>query len=116
MKQLFPALNRPATLDEIPDASLERLARVGFDWVWLLSVWQTGAEGQKVSRSNPQWRKEFEETRFCSEPHRTGSSLDLNYGNPDTQAAMIGKLVKIAAQGDGVRCDMAMLVLPESVT
>ncbi len=40
-------------------------------------------------------------------------ALQLNYGNPATQDAMIGELLKIAGQCDGVRCDMAMLVLPE---
>jgi len=40
-------------------------------------------------------------------------TLQLNYGNPATQEAMIGELLKIAGQCDGVRCDMAMLVLPE---
>src|SRR5262249_37659643 len=40
-------------------------------------------------------------------------TLQLNYGNPATQAAMIAELIKIAGQCDGVRCDMAMLVLPE---
>lgn len=35
----------------------------------------------------------------------------LNYFNPDTRAAMIGVLREIAAHADGVRCDMAMLVL-----
>src|SRR5260370_41376325 len=34
-------------------------------------------------------------------------------GTPATQEAMTGELVKIAGQCDGVRCDMAMLVLPE---
>jgi hypothetical protein len=40
-------------------------------------------------------------------------TLQLNYGNPATQEAMIGELMKIVGQCDGVRCDMAMLVLPE---
>jgi glycosidase len=40
-------------------------------------------------------------------------ALQLNYGNPATQEAMAGELVKIAGQCDGVRCDMAMLVLPD---
>src|SRR5262245_47504505 len=55
-------LGRPATLDDIPDAELDRLADGGFDWVWMLSVWQTGLAGQQVSRSNREWRREFEET------------------------------------------------------
>jgi glycosidase len=40
-------------------------------------------------------------------------TLQLNYGNPRLQEAMIGELVKIAGLSDGVRCDMAMLLLPE---
>ena len=43
-------LNRPAVLDDIPDADLDRIAEMGFDWVWLLSVWQTGLDAQKISR------------------------------------------------------------------
>src|SRR5512145_464185 len=62
LTELSQALGRPATLDDIPDAELDRLAALGFDWVWLLSVWQTGQAGQQVSRSNPDWRREFQET------------------------------------------------------
>jgi hypothetical protein len=40
-------------------------------------------------------------------------SLQLNYGNPATQEAMLRELMKIAGKCDGVRCDMAMLVLPD---
>ncbi len=40
-------------------------------------------------------------------------TLQLDYANPDTQDAMSRELVKIAGQCDGVRCDMAMLVLPD---
>jgi glycosidase len=204
------SLGRHATLDDIPDAELDRLAAMGFDWVWLLSVWQTGAAGQRVSASNPEWRWEFQETLpdLCEEdiagsgfaitrytvhaqlggddglarlrqrlrqrglrllldfvPNHTGldhpwvethpeyyvpateldlarapmnytwvrckqgdrllahgrdpyfpgwpDTLQLNYANPATQEAMIGELLKIAGQCDGVRCDMAMLVLPD---
>jgi alpha amylase-like protein len=35
----------------------------------------------------------------------------LNYFNPETRAAMIGVLESLAQHCDGVRCDMAMLVL-----
>jgi hypothetical protein len=207
---LSRSLGRPATLDDIPDAELDRLERMGFDWVWLLSVWQTGPASREISRSHPEWRKEFEDTLpdLCQEdipgsgfavtdytvhrdlggdaalrrlrerlrrrglslmldfvPNHTGldhgwvedhpeyyiagtesdlvrapqnytwvkgrgedvllaygrdphfagwpDTLQLNYGNPAVPGAMIGELVRIAGQCDGVRCDMAMLVLPE---
>ena len=210
LTELSKGLGRPATLDDIPDADLDRLAGMGFDYVWLLSVWQTGPAGQRVSRSNPEWRHEFEETlpdlreqdiagsgfaitaynvhqalggdaalarlrerlrkrglrlmldfvpnhtaldhpwveehpehyiagteqdltqspknytrvqrqngdvilAYGRDPCFAGwpDTLQLNYGNPATQAAMIGELSKIAGQCDAVRCDMAMLVLPE---
>jgi glycosidase len=210
LTELSHTLGRPATLDDIPDAELDRLARMGFDWVWFLSVWQTGPAGQRVSRSNHEWRKEFEETlpdlraediagsgfaitaytvhqalggdaalarlrerlrqrglrlmldfvpnhmgpdhpwveehpeyfiagteldlarspqnytwvkrrrgdlllAYGRDPFFPGwpDTLQLNYGNPATQEAMVGELRKIAGQCDGVRCDMAMLVLPD---
>ena len=62
LTELSHALGRPATLDDIPDAELDRLATMGFDWIWFLSVWQTGPAGQRVSRANPEWRSEFQET------------------------------------------------------
>jgi glycosidase len=210
LTEIGRGLGRPATLDDIPDTELDHLAKAGFDWVWFLSVWQTGPAGQRVSRSNPEWRKEFQETlpdlreedipgsgfaitgytvsqslggddalarlrlrlskrglrlmldfvpnhtgldhpwvethpeyyipgteldlsrapmnytwakrqqgdlllAYGRDPYFAGwpDTLQLNYGNPATQEAMIRELVRIAGQCDGVRCDMAMLVLPE---
>ena len=210
LNELARQLGRPATLDDIPDADLDRFAAQGFDWVWLLSVWQTGLAGQHISRTNPDWRVGFEHTLpdLCDEdipgsgfaitdytvhqalggdaalarvrerlrqrglrlmldfvPNHTaldhpwvnehpeyyiaGSELDLartpknytwvrrpqgdlllalgrdpyfpgwpdalqlNYGNMATQNALIDVLDKISQQCDGLRCDMAMLVLPD---
>jgi hypothetical protein len=52
---------------------------------------------------------------YGRDPYFAGwpDTLQLNYANPALQEAMIGELLKIAGQCDGVRCDMAMLVLPE---
>ncbi|MFI5420099.1 MAG: alpha-amylase family glycosyl hydrolase [Nitrososphaerales archaeon] len=210
LTELSRSLGRAATLDDIPDSDLDNLAGMGFDWIWFLSVWQTGRVGQQLSRSNPQWRAEFQETlpdlreediggsgfaitgytvstqlggdaalarlrdrlrqrglsllldfvpnhtaldhhwvdehpdyympgteqnlsqapqnytrlqlsegsrifAYGRDPYFPGwpDALQLNYGNPATQKAMIGELTRIAGQCDGVRCDMAMLVLPE---
>ena len=41
LTQLSRELGRPATLDDVPDEALDRFASLGFDWIWLLSVWQT---------------------------------------------------------------------------
>jgi hypothetical protein len=210
LTELSRRLGRPATLDDIPDAELDRLAQLGFDWIWLLSVWQTGAGAQRVSRTNPEWRTEFEHTlpdlrdddiagsgfavtgytvhqslggdqalarlrerlrqrklklmldfvpnhmgldhpwidrhpdyfvhgtqadlhrapqnyvtiksrdadqivAYGRDPYFAGwpDTLQIDYANPLAQDAMIAELLKIAGQCDGVRCDMAMLVLPD---
>jgi len=210
LTELSQTLGRPATLDDIPDAELDRLAESGFDWIWFLSVWQTGPGAQQVSRSNPDWRRDFEETltdlrdediagsgfaitgytvhqklggdaalarlrkrlrqrglklmldfvpnhmgldhpwiethpdyfiqgtehdlattsqnytriqrqagdqifAYGRDPYFSGwpDTLQLNYANPALQEAMIGELTRIAGQCDGLRCDMAMLVLPD---
>ncbi len=52
LTELSRALGTHATLDDITDAELDRLAELGFDWIWFLSVWQTGPAAQQVSRSN----------------------------------------------------------------
>ncbi|WP_254508501.1 alpha-amylase family glycosyl hydrolase [Anatilimnocola floriformis] len=203
-------LNRAATLDDVPDSVLDNWQAAGFDWIWLLSVWQTGLIGRQISRSNPAWLAEFRETlpdlteddiigsgfaisayrvhedlggdaalaRFRArlqardmklmldfvpnhtaidhhwveehpeyyvpgteedlarapqnylwvkraggdkllahgrDPYFDGwpDTLQLNYGNPATQAALIEELRRISGQCDGLRCDMAMLVLPD---
>ena len=49
LTELSHALGRAATLDDIPDAELDRIAALGFDWMWFLSVWQTGPAAQRTA-------------------------------------------------------------------
>src|SRR5262249_11875089 len=48
-----------ATLDDVPDTLLDRLAALGFDVIWMLGVWQTGPAGRQVSRTQPDWRRGY---------------------------------------------------------
>src|SRR5438309_9854166 len=59
LSELSADLGRPATLDDIPDTALDRIAELGFDWVWLLGMWQTGTAGRQVSLTQPQWHEEY---------------------------------------------------------
>ncbi len=205
LAELSEGLGRPATLDDVPDADLDAWAASGFDLVYFLGVWQTGAAGRAVSRANQEWHEEFErllpdldeedicgscfavtgyvvaeqlggdqalerlrrrlndrglrlildfvpnhtapdhpwvaehteyyvvrsEEELTREPQnyaRAGDAVlaygrdpyfdgwpdtfQLDYGNPALQEAMRAELRRISDRCDGVRCDMAMLVLP----
>jgi hypothetical protein len=52
---------------------------------------------------------------YGRDPYFSGwpDTLQLNYGSRALQDALLGELKRIACLCDGVRCDMAMLVLPE---
>ncbi len=210
LRELSEHLGRPATLADIPNAVLDQMAALGFDYIWFLGLWQTGAEGREVSLSHPEWLREFQATlpgftqadisgspfaitayalhrdfgqeselwdlkerlrkrglkllvdfvpnhtapdhpwaRAHPEFYIQGSEADLerephnyrrvehprgslilaygrdpyfagwpdtfqlNYRHPALRKAMTQVLLKLAEIADGVRCDMAMLVLPE---
>jgi hypothetical protein len=205
-------LGRRATLDDLTEEFLDEVRADGFDWVWLLGVWQTGAAGRAVSRARPDWRDEFRralpdlreedvcgspfavqayrvhadfggdaalarmrarlaqrglrlmldfvpnhtaldhpwawahpeyyvhgteadlagepgayttvEARGAShvlahgrDPHSGGwpDTLQLDYRHQGLRTAMAGELCRLAPRCDGVRCDMAMLVLPDVI-
>src|SRR5262245_65830887 len=51
--------SRGKTLDEIPDSMLDAWASKGFDWIWMLGVWQTGPVGQRISQTHADFLTEF---------------------------------------------------------
>lgn len=207
--ELATRLGRPATLDDVEDEALDLIAGRGFDWIWLMGVWQTGEIGRNVSATRADWRAgyreqlpDFTDADICGSPfavkqyvvhaefggndalarlreriHKRGmrlmldfvpnhtaidhpwvtehpeyyiegsdfdlhhepqnyigvagadwlrvfaygrdpyfdgwpDTLQLNYRHGGMRAALIGELERIAMQCDGLRCDMAMLVLP----
>lgn len=212
LHELGQTLGRPATLDDVGDAALAGIAASGFDWVWLLGIWQTGDAGREISRGRADWREEYrallpdvapvdvcsspfavrdyvvhrdfggpaalerfrkrlascglrlmldfvpnhtaldhdwarahpefyihggaadlvrEPQSYCRIETRDGArvlahgrdpyfpawpdTLQLNHRHPRLRAALLDVLETIAAQCDGVRCDMAMLLLPDVI-
>ncbi len=47
--ELSRRLGREATLDDVPDDLLDEWAGIGFDAVWLMGVWTTGAMGRSLA-------------------------------------------------------------------
>jgi hypothetical protein len=198
------------TLADVDETTIAVWAAQGFDWIWLLSVWETGAAGRAHDRNNPGLLAEcrtvlpdLREDDICGsgfaitayrvgdplggaaalaqfrerlrrhglrlmldfvpnhtaldhpwveahpdyyvsgsaaeltaapgnylrfetghgplilahgrDPNFSGwrDTLQLDYANPALQRAQLGELLTVAGQCDGVRCDMAMLLLPE---
>src|SRR6516162_2490174 len=46
LQRLSREAGKPITLADIDDTTIDGFAERGFDWVWLLSVWQIGAAGR----------------------------------------------------------------------
>ncbi len=214
LDELGQTLGRPATLDDVSDATFDEIAGHEFDWVWLLGIWQTGPAGRAVSRANFEWQREYaallpdlresdvtgspfavqsysadrdfggeaalsrfrkrlrergmrllldfvpnhtaldhpwvrehpeyyiggneidlarEPQNYCRLPVQQGKdsrlfaygrdpyfsgwpdTLQLNYRAPALRQARIDELLRIAGQCDGIRCDMAMLLLPDVI-
>ncbi|MGW8226994.1 MAG: alpha-amylase family glycosyl hydrolase [Anaerolineales bacterium] len=208
LRSLSAKYGHQITLANVPPEELERIAMLGFDWIWLLGVWRTSDFGRQIALEDPELRQVYQEAlpdfspddvcsspfantgyvvsmdlggehglallreklksramqllldfipnhtardhpwltlhpdyyisgseeQLRSQPYNFGRMQDgdkifafgrdpffkgwsdtfqLNYGNPGLQAAMREELIKIAGFCDGVRCDMAMLVLPD---
>jgi hypothetical protein len=210
LRRLANERGKRMTLADVDDAIIECFAQNGFDWIYLLSVWQIGRAGRVVSRNNAAWRAEFNgvlpdlvDEDICGsgfaitaytvsdelggeaalaafrerlarrgirlmldfvpnhtaldhpwvkfhpdyyvqgneellsaaprnyiwvetdtgprilahgrDPNYPGwpDTLQLNYVNPDLQKVRCEELLAISGKCDGVRCDMAMLLLPD---
>lgn len=208
LQSLTAKYGQPISLTNVPEEELQRIAMLGFDWLWLLGIWRTSDLGRQIALEQPEIRQVYQETLpdfqvedICSSPfantgyvvspdlggeHGLGllrerllaqgmhllldfipnhtardhpwltlhpdfyipgsedqlrsqpynygrvpgtdkvyafgrdpffqgwsDTFQLNYGNPLLQEAMRAELTQIAKLCDGIRCDMAMLVLPE---
>ena len=80
LTELSRSIGRAATLDDIPDAELDRIAGMGLDWVWFLSVWQTGPLSRQVSLTHPEWQEAFISPRSAS-----GTIIQLAQTNKDLE-------------------------------
>jgi len=56
LREQSAALGRPASFADIPNSLLDQLKAHGYEWLYLLGVWQTGSVAPKLSRSDPNVR------------------------------------------------------------
>ena len=95
-------LGRPATLDDLPDTLIDSLVDSGVGILWLLSVWSISLASQKVSRSNPEWLREFAHTLpDLTDEDIAGSGFAIRdysvadgLGGPQALAALRRRLAK----------------------
>jgi hypothetical protein len=50
------ALGHAASFSDIPDALLDHLKTLGYEWLYLLGIWQTGSAATKLSQADPNVR------------------------------------------------------------
>lgn len=59
LNELSKSGKKKTTLAQIPDRILDEWADLGFDAVWLIGVWRTGALGQEIARSHAGLQEEY---------------------------------------------------------
>jgi len=89
-------------------------------WVWEQPDYFVNGTEEDLAREPGNWTRmatrQGERTlAHGRDPYFSGwtDTLQLDYSNPELQQAMLAELLTIAGQCDGVRCDMAMLLLPD---
>lgn len=100
LSELSQALGRPATLDDFPVSELDALAAAGFDYVYLLGVWQTGEIGRQISSTIPHLREEYgralpdiAEQDICGSPFAiVGYKVAPDLGGDDALARLRTRL------------------------
>lgn len=100
LTELGAELGRPATLHDLPDTLIDEIARRGFDWVWLLGVWQTGDAGRQaaldLAGSSGELRAvlaDFTEADVCSSPFAVVAyDTHRDFGGDEALEAVRGRL------------------------
>jgi hypothetical protein len=85
-------------------------------WVADHPEWLIEGSGEDLAREPRNWvRLTGRVLAHGRDPYFPGwpDTVQLNYRHPGLRAAMAEQLRRVAARCDGVRCDMAMLLLPE---
>lgn len=94
----------------------------GLDHPWVKTrpdLYMQGDEAALAAAPGNYWQVEADQGPLIlahgRDPNYPGwtDTLQLNYANPALQAAQIENLQAVAGMCDGLRCDMAMLLLPE---
>ncbi|MDR3722182.1 MAG: hypothetical protein P4L00_11320, partial [Candidatus Acidoferrales bacterium] len=60
LEKLSAPLGRLIKLADVPDAEWDAIARLGFDIVWLMGVWQRSPESRRIKLGNPANHAEFD--------------------------------------------------------
>jgi hypothetical protein len=104
VQELEAPLGRRAGLDDLPDETLDRWAAQGFDYVWLLGVWQTGEMGRRLALQQAELCAQYRRVLpDLSDADFTGSVFAIHHYDVDQSLggndALARLRVKLAARG-----------------
>lgn len=49
LQSLTAKYGQPISLTNVPEEELQRIAMLGFDWLWLLGIWRTSDLGRQIA-------------------------------------------------------------------
>lgn len=104
LAELSARLQRPVTLDTVPEAIWDGIAEIGFDAVWLMGVWRRSPAGVAIAQRNADLQASFRQalsdfqeadnvgSPYCIREYR----VDGQFGGPEALATARAQL---AARG-----------------
>jgi hypothetical protein len=120
LSELSQKYGRKVNLSSVPSVEWDAIAAYGFDAVWLMRVWERSPAGISIAYENKNLLDDFRRALPDFRPDDNVGSpyfpswpdvLQLNAFEPALPRAVIETVSSIAQQCDGMRCDMAMLLL-----
>jgi glycosidase len=113
LEELSAKYSRPISLREVPAAEWDEIARLGFDFVWLMGVWQRSPLGRRFFQTDtssfpgfdqalPGWKlsqivgSPYSVRQYQPDP-RIGSWADLDHAREQLRSRRIGLILDFVA-------------------
>ena len=113
LEELSAKYSRRITLREVPAAEWDEIARLGFDFVWLMGVWERSPLGRRFFQTDPSSFPGFDQAlpgwklnQIVGSPYsvrqyqpdpRIGSWTDLDYAREQLRVRGIGLILDFVA-------------------
>jgi len=88
LTELSHRAGRKICLSDVPQREWDRLCAKGFDFIWLMGIWERSSEARRIAQVTPDLRREYDSALPDWRPeHVVGSPYAIRSYLPDPQLA-----------------------------